>query len=154
MCGDKNRVDVKKVVFFYEDVEKVNLNHHIVERHAEILLANEKKNMGDITVIFCSDEYMLKINEEYLGHKLYTDIITFDYCENSIISGDLFISLERVADNAIQYNAGFKKELYRVIFHGILHLVGYNDKAASDKQIMRLKEDYYLKGIDFDKGNV
>ncbi len=154
MCGDKNRISVSKVAFYYEDVKEIELNQKTVERQAEFLISNEKKNMGDITVIFCSDDYLLKINEEYLGHQYYTDIITFDYCENSLISGDLFISLERVAYNAQQYSTSFKKELYRVIFHGLLHLIGYKDKVTSEKKTMRLKEDYYLKGIDFDKEKV
>lgn len=145
---------MSKVVFFFEDVEEVNLNHIIVEKQAEFLVTNEKKILGDVTIIFCSDEYLLKINEEFLGHQYYTDIITFDYCENSTVSGDLFISLERVADNAIQLRTDFKRELYRVIFHGLLHLVGYKDKVASEKKTMRVKEDYYLEGIDFDKENV
>ncbi len=142
------------MAFFYENVEEIDLNHKMVEKHSNFLIANEKKKKGDITVIFCSDEYLLKINDEFLGHKYFTDIITFDYCKNSIISGDLFISLERVADNARQRDVNFKNELYRVIFHGLLHLAGYKDKDAAEKKAMRFKEDFYLKGIDFDKESV
>ena len=120
----------------------------------EYLIKNEKRKVGDVSVIFCSDAYLLKINEEYLNHSYFTDIITFDYCENSFISGDLFISLERIAENAENFNVSFNKELARVIFHGLLHLAGFNDKTSDEKTEMVAKENFYLKGMDFDKENV
>jgi probable rRNA maturation factor len=88
---------------------------------------------------------LLKINEQYLNHNYYTDIVTFDYVENSVISGDLFISVDRVEENASQLGVSFDEELYRVIFHGILHLCGYNDKTIAEKEMMREKEDFYLE---------
>lgn len=145
---------MSNIEFFYEDVEDGNLTDDYLIGKMNSLIENEKKVMGDISVIFCSDAYLLKINEEYLNHNYYTDIITFDYCENSLISGDLFISLERIADNAEKFNTSFRKELYRVIFHGLLHLVGYKDKTPDEKTEMTAKENFYLKGMNFDKENV
>ncbi|NQU88032.1 MAG: rRNA maturation RNase YbeY [Mariniphaga sp.] len=99
---------------------------------------------GEITVVFCSDEYLLQLNKEFLDHDYFTDIITFDYCDNNIISGDIFVSIDRIHYNAKKYNVGFNIELHRVLFHGVLHLIGYNDKTSGEKKEMRSKEDYYL----------
>ena len=122
----------------------------LLKRQAKFLVINEKKELGNISIVFCSDEYLLKINDEYLSHNYYTDIITFDYCENSVISGDLFISLDRISENARIFEVQFNEELYRVIFHGLLHLVAYKDKTEAEKKVMRAKEDYYLKGMKFE----
>ena len=92
---------------------------------------------------------MLEINKEYLGHDYYTDIITFDYVENYTISGDLFISVDRLKENAKKYNIKFINELYRIVFHGILHLVGYNDKTTEQKVVMKERENFYLSEVDF-----
>jgi probable rRNA maturation factor len=100
--------------------------------------------LGSVTLIFCSDAYLLDINRNYLSHDYYTDIITFDYCEGSYINGDLFVSVERVSDNAILLNQSFLTELRRVCVHGLLHLCGYSDKTEEDAVRMRSKEDYYL----------
>tara|TARA_B100001287_G_scaffold6636_1_gene5089 strand:+ start:10856 stop:11269 length:414 start_codon:yes stop_codon:yes gene_type:complete len=102
---------------------------------------------GDISIIFCSDEYLKNINQKYLNHNYYTDIITFDYNDNDLVSGDLFISIDRVKENASFNNEKFIHELYRVIIHGILHLCGYNDKTISQKKIMRSKENYFISLI-------
>jgi rRNA maturation RNase YbeY len=91
------------------------------------------------------------MNKQYLEHDYYTDVITFNYVENNIISGDLFISYERIKENAENYNTEIKRELIRVVFHGILHLVGYNDKTDAEKKIMREKEDFYLNEVDFEE---
>lgn len=107
-------------------------------------IKSEKYKPGDISFIFCSDKYLLKMNRAYLKHDYYTDIITFDYCENNTISGDIFISIDRVKDNAKQYNVSSQNELYRVMIHGILHLCGYGDKSVVKARHMRKKEDYYL----------
>jgi len=145
---------VKKIEVFYEDVSNVALDQEELEKHAEFLINNEKKELGDVSIIFCSDEYLLRINEEYLNHNYYTDIITFDYCENTVISGDLFISLERITENAGKFRTTFNKELYRVIFHGLLHLVGFKDKTDAEQEKMREKEEFYLKGTEIDKESV
>ena len=105
---------------------------------------NEGKKLGDVNIIFCSDPYLLEVNKKYLGHDYYTDIITFDYCEGKILSGDLFISVDSVRDNASFYGAAFDDELHRVIVHGVLHLIGYDDHTDEEKKTMRSKEDQYL----------
>lgn len=105
----------------------------------------EKKNFGTLNYIFCNDAHLLQINREYLKHDTYTDIITFDYSEKKIISGDIFISIERVTENAEKFKQPFEIELQRVMVHGILHLIGYNDKSSQEKETMRAKEDFYLK---------
>lgn len=99
---------------------------------------------GDIAVVLCSDDHILKVNNEYLGHDYYTDIITFDYSEGRTISGDLIISVDTVRSNALAFGTDFTDELHRVIIHGIMHLCGYKDKSDSDAKTMRSKEDHYL----------
>lgn len=107
-------------------------------------IVEERKKLGDINYIFCSDPYLLEINQSSLNHDYYTDIITFDYCEENIVSGDLFISVDRVEDNAKSLGHTFIDELHRVMIHGVLHLCGYQDKSKKEEQTMREKEDYYL----------
>ena len=106
---------------------------------------SEIKKLGGINIIFCSDNYILDINQRYLGHDYFTDIITFDYCEGKILSGDLFISVDSVRENAIYYKVSFEEELFRVIVHGLLHLIGYDDHTPSQQKEMRAKENYYLQ---------
>lgn len=102
------------------------------------------KRVGDIAYIFCSDEKILEVNKEYLQHDYYTDIITFDYCEGDIISGDLFISLDTVRSNSKMVGATYEQELFRVIIHGVLHLCGINDKGEGEREIMEAAEDRAL----------
>lgn len=105
----------------------------------------EKKTIGSINFIFCTDAYLHEMNVKYLNHDTYTDVITFDYTENPPeISGDIFISSERVRENAKQFGTTFVMELHRVMIHGLLHLAGFDDKTAREQQQMRSKEDYYL----------
>lgn len=106
--------------------------------------ANEAKQIGELNFIFCSDNYLHKINLEYLKHDTFTDIITFDYSEGKIINGDIFISIERVRENAKNFNQTIDNELHRVLIHGVLHLMNYKDKTAKEKESMRNKEDFYL----------
>tara|TARA_B100001758_G_scaffold61906_1_gene51451 strand:+ start:21 stop:434 length:414 start_codon:yes stop_codon:yes gene_type:complete len=108
------------------------------------LLISEKKTEGDIVLIFCSDQYLLEINKKHLNHDYYTDIITFDYCVEKIVSGDLYISIDRVKENSKIFNESFINELNRVVIHGVLHLCGYNDKTEADQKIMRNLENKYL----------
>ena len=108
------------------------------------ILISEKKTEGDIVLIFCSDEYLLEINKKHLNHNYYTDIITFDYCVENIVSGDLYISIDRVKENAKTFNDSFINELTRVVIHGVLHLCGYNDKTEADQKNMRNLENKYL----------
>lgn len=106
--------------------------------------ASYGKRVGDIAYIFCDDEKILEVNRQYLQHDYYTDIITFDYTEDDRISGDLFISLDTVRSNAEQQGADYDTELHRVIIHGILHLVGINDKAPGERKVMEAAEDKAL----------
>jgi rRNA maturation RNase YbeY len=109
------------------------------------VIHSEGKKIGDIQYIFCDDDYLLKINTTYLNHDTLTDIITFSTSDNeAIISGDIFISIDRIIENSDIHSSIFNDELSRVIVHGVLHLVGYDDHSHSDKKIMRNKEDYYL----------
>lgn len=105
----------------------------------------ENSFCGDINYIFCGDEYLLNINQKHLMHDTYTDIITFDYSVNNQISSDIFISIERVKENAVTHTVDFTDELLRVMCHGILHLLGFNDKTDTDKDIMRSKENEVMK---------
>jgi len=107
-----------------------------------------RKSTGDISVVFCSDEYLLEINKKFLSHDYFTDVITFDYSSPKYISGDIFISIHTVRANSLLYKQDFSTELYRVIIHGILHLLGYKDKTKTQRQTMRLKEDFYLNKIE------
>lgn len=105
------------------------------------IIDSEDKSEGEINYIFCDDEYLLKMNVEFLDHDTLTDIISFDYTMGSLISGDVFISVERVRDNAADFKVDFDDELRRVMAHGILHYCGYKDKTEEDSQLMRAKED-------------
>jgi rRNA maturation RNase YbeY len=140
---------VSKVELFYEDTQTLKLKKSPVKKYINLLINRELKRVGEISIVLCSDKYLLEINIEYLKHNYYTDIITFNYVEGNLISGDLFISVDRVKENSIVFNTCLIKELYRVIFHGILHLIGYNDKTEEEKKIMRTKEDLYLDEVDF-----
>ena len=142
---------MSKLSFFFEGIQPVKLYKKTIQRTIAFLLENEHKLPGEISVIFCSDDYLLKINEQYLNHNYYTDIVTFDYVENSVISGDLFISIERIKENAGEMGVSFDEELHRVIFHGVLHLCGYKDKTEAEKKLMREKEDFYLVKAGFKK---
>jgi len=104
----------------------------------------EGKNVGDIAFIFCSDDYLLDVNRKFLEHDYYTDIITFDYVDQNLINGDIFISVDRVKENASIYYSDFNNELNRIMIHGVLHLLGYKDKVKKDKALMTAKEDFYL----------
>tara|TARA_R110000868_G_scaffold93736_2_gene259217 strand:+ start:1530 stop:1949 length:420 start_codon:yes stop_codon:yes gene_type:complete len=105
------------------------------------VIVSENKSLGDLSFVFCSDEYLLDINLRYLEHDTFTDIITFDYCIGNVVSGDIFISIDRVKDNSKIFNVSFDSELLKVMAHGVLHLIGYKDKTESDISLMRNKED-------------
>ncbi|MCD8236491.1 MAG: rRNA maturation RNase YbeY [Prevotellaceae bacterium] len=105
------------------------------------------KKVGDIAYIFCDDEKILEVNRQYLQHDYYTDIITFDYCEGNVISGDLFISLDTVRSNSEEQNTTYEEELHRVIIHGILHLCGINDKGPGEREVMEAAENKALSMI-------
>ena len=107
-------------------------------------IINESKRVGELCFIFCTDEYLLEKNIQFLDDDTYTDIITFDYCEGDIVSGDVFVSIERVTENANAFGVDFVDELDRVLIHGVLHLAGYQDKSKEEAGVMREKEDFYL----------
>lgn len=111
------------------------------------VIIEENKQLGEVNYIFCDDKYLLEKNINYLDHDTLTDIITFNYCEGNIISSDIMISVERVMENSSIFENSFSEELKRVIIHGILHLVGYNDNTMKEKEIMRKKEDYYINNF-------
>lgn len=132
------------VRYFNEDIS-FEFKHRLSnKRWLKLVAESEIRRLGDINVIFCSDNYILDVNLKYLQHDYFTDIITFDYCQDNILSGDLFISIDSVRENALFYGTEFKDELDRVIVHGLLHLVGYDDHSESEQKQMRSKEDYYL----------
>jgi len=110
-------------------------------------IANEGFKLEEINYVFCDDEYLHKLNVEFLDHDTLTDVISFDYSVGKIIQGDIFISVERVIDNAKDFKVDFLSELKRVIVHGVLHYCGYKDKTESDAKLMREKEEYYLNLI-------
>ena len=109
------------------------------------VIISEKKSEGEINYIFCSDEYLLDLNQKHLNHDTFTDIISFDYSVGNEIHGDIYISIERVRENADEFNVTFEDELSRVMIHGILHYCGYKDKSESDEISMRSKEDEKIK---------
>lgn len=111
----------------------------------ESIIESENKILGEISYIFCDDEYLHTINLRYLNHDTLTDIISFDYTEDDIISGDIFVSIERVVDNAKDFNVPFDEELKRVLAHGVLHYCGYKDKSNDDALLMRSKEEEKIK---------
>ena len=104
----------------------------------------ESREVGDISFVFCDDNYLLKINKEFLDHDTYTDIITFDYSVGNEIISEIYVSTDRVEENAKKYKQTFENEIHRVMIHGVLHLCGYKDKLTEEKQIMRDKENHYL----------
>jgi len=142
---------VSKIAFYFEDIQPLRLKKIVLISHIKYLINSELMIVGDLSIIFCSDDYLLNINKQYLDHDYYTDIITFNYVENKTISGDLFISVERITENAANYDTDMEKELLRVIFHGILHLIGYNDKTEEEKKLMREKEEFYLNTVNFEE---
>ena len=119
-------------------------NEDAIASWLSAVILSENKSEGEINYIFCDDEYLHKINLEYLNHDTLTDIISFDYTMGNEISGDIFVSIERVIDNAKDYNTSFENELKRVLVHGVLHYCGYKDKSEDDEVKMRIKEDEKL----------
>ena len=134
-----------KVRFFSHDIPTRLKNRTTLKHFIESIFKKELKNLDSINYIFCSDKAVLEINKKYLNHDFYTDVITFDLSQdNKAISAEVYISIERIRDNAKQLGSSIKSELHRVLFHAALHLCGYNDKRIKDKEIMRKKEDQLL----------
>lgn len=133
------------ITFHEEDISYKLKNKTAVRKWITNTIVAEGYKLSELTYIFCTDEYLLKINQEYLNHDTYTDIITFDNSEEEgVIVGDIFISIERIKENATKFGVTTEQELHRVIIHGTLHLLGYPDKTAAAKKKMTQKEDFYL----------
>ena len=130
--------------YFQEDIRFELKQKRQNNSWLKMVAGSEVRRLGDINIIFCSDRYILDVNLRYLQHDYFTDIITFDYCEKDILSGDLFISIDSVRENAAYYGAEFTDELDRVMVHGLLHLIGYDDHTPEETAVMRKKENYYL----------
>ncbi|WP_454804581.1 rRNA maturation RNase YbeY [Mucilaginibacter phyllosphaerae] len=138
------------ITFHEEDISYKLKNKTAVRKWITDTIVAEGYKLSELTYIFCTDEYLLQINQQYLDHDTYTDIITFDNSEeDGIIAGDIFISIERVKENAAKFGVETEHELHRVIIHGTLHLLGYLDKSATDKKKMTQKEDFYLDKRSF-----
>ncbi len=131
------------ISFNYETDFKLE-NTVIISQWISSVINEEQRKEGEINYVFCSDEYLHKINLDFLNHDTLTDIISFDYSVGKELHGDIYISIDRVKDNAIDFKTSFKDELARVIIHGILHYCGYKDKSETEEKLMRSKEDYYL----------
>ena len=139
----------KNILFHNADTSYILKNKRIISSWITDTIKEEEKQLEEISYIFCTDDYLLKINQEHLNHDTYTDIITFDYTEDGIISSEIYISVDRVRENAKNLGVGALDEMHRVIIHGVLHLCGYKDKSDLQSQEMRGKENYYLRKRDF-----
>lgn len=133
------------IQYFNEDIAFPKVKKRITTSWIKQVIFIEEKRVGDISFIFCSDEYLLDVNRKYLNHDYFTDIITFYSVEGNEINGDIFISVDRVKENSKEFETSFDNEVHRIIIHGVLHLLGYKDKAKKDKKLMTEKEDLYLK---------
>jgi len=136
-----------KILFFNEDVPLPEFPKSKTTKWISNCIEEYGFIVGNINFIFVSDEYLLKMNQEYLNHDYFTDVITFDYCEGKTIKGDVFISVPRINENAQTFNQKFTDELFRVMIHGILHLIGYHDKTNEEKKQMRSKENAALEKL-------
>lgn len=128
----------------FENVEVPGFNQELFCSWLEGVVIAEGGELNQLQFVFCSDDYLLDINRRFLNHDYFTDIITFDYCENQLVSGDLFVSIDRVKDNSIDFSSSFMEEFLRVCVHGVLHLLGYKDKSDHEVSVMRAKEQLYL----------
>jgi probable rRNA maturation factor len=120
------------------------LNYNHIEAWLKVVLLDHKKELDFINFVFCSDDYLLKINQDFLDHNYFTDVITFDYSDD-VICSDIYVSVERVVDNAKNLGVDYQNELLRVMLHGVLHLCGFKDKSSKEELLMRSTEDHYLK---------
>lgn len=136
-----------KISFSNADVKFSLKNKKIIAQWIQLTIEKEKKTCGQIIYIFCSDTFLLNLNQQFLNHNTYTDIITFDYSEGKVLNGEIYISIDRVKENAEKYRTEFQTELYRVMIHGVLHLAGYKDKTKEQKEKMRKKEDNALNAL-------
>jgi len=137
---------LNNILFFAEEVDLPTIDQIKVSTWIQETIKNEEAKYESINIVFCSDEFLLRLNKQHLDHDYFTDIITFQY-EKTPIEGELFISVDRVTENAVERKIPFFTELYRVIIHGVLHMIGYGDKTDEEQNIIRSKEDHYLTQI-------
>ena len=136
---------IHSVHFYFEKVDFTLRDRKKLKSFINSLIVKEKKNLNNLNYIFCSDKALLEINRKYLDHNFYTDVITFDLSSSpKEILADIYISVDRIKENAKSLKLSLKEELHRVMFHGLLHLCGYNDKTEAQKKLIRKKEDFYL----------
>ncbi len=136
-------------IFFHKENVSFSADEEFVVKWVKESIKSLGCALGELSFIFCSDEYLKKINVKYLNHDFFTDVITFDYSNEKLLFGDIYISTDRVKENAKTYNSSFNQELFRVIIHGVLHLCGFNDKTEEEKTLIRNKEDEFLSLIDW-----
>lgn len=134
-----------KVCFFFQGVKIALTDRTALKKFIVSIFRKEGKQLESLNYIFCSDKALLEINRQYLTHDYYTDIITFDLSDSALTRGDIYVSTDRVRDNAQTLEVSIKEELHRVLFHGVLHLCGYGDKKPAEAKQMREKENYYLR---------
>ncbi len=147
---DDTEAQAQGVFFDYDDTNFELQNADAVENWIQKIVADEGKTMGELSYVFCSDAFLHKINVEYLNHDTLTDIITFPLADDAeTVAGEMYISVERVADNAKDFGVAFTDELHRVVIHGVLHLCGYGDKTEAEEILMRKKEEESLKKRGF-----
>ena len=133
------------ITYNAEGIAMPKIKKRLTSKWIKAVAASHGRKVGEVGYLFVNDDKILEVNREYLGHDYYTDIITFDYVKGKTISGDIFVSLQRISDNATIHSTNFQNELHRVLAHGLLHLCGYKDKSEDEKKMMRYKEDFYLK---------
>lgn len=138
------------MIEFYSETEFSLVNSEAISNWIKEIIISEGKTPGEITYVFCDDAYLHKLNVDFLNHDTFTDIISFDACLGLEVNGEIYISVERVVDNAAQFKVEFSEELHRVMIHGILHFCGYNDKDQKEKELMKKKEDASLLKRSFD----
>ena len=131
-------------IFFHKENVSFSIDEEFIVKWVKKSVNSLGFDVGELSFIFCSDEYLKKINIEYLSHDFFTDVITFDYSMKKLLFGDIYISTDRVKENAKTYSSSFKEELFRVIIHGVLHLCGFNDKTEEEKTLIRSKENEFL----------
>jgi rRNA maturation RNase YbeY len=138
-------VAMNSISFHNEGVSTKTPSKRHLKAWIKEFVSNHGKKVGELAFVFCNDEKILEVNRNFLQHDYYTDIITFDYCENEIVSGDIFISVERVVENALIHKVDYKQELLRVLAHGVLHLIGFQDKSPKKKKEMTANEDLCIQ---------
>lgn len=136
------------MIEFFSETDFTLLNQEQISSWIQTIIINEGCELGEITYVFCNDDYLHKLNVQFLQHDTLTDVISFDNSLGKQIHGEIYISVERVKDNAIDFNVPFNEEFHRVMIHGVLHFCGYKDKSIEDQSMMRKKEDTALKVLD------